>query len=153
MAIQLLEHQDGRILELRVSGKLTARDYDVFTPIVERRIRQFGKIRLLFDMHDFTGWTASALWEDVKFDFGHFRDIERIAMVGENKWQEGMTVFCKPFTSADIRYFDRRDASQALPWLEEGKPTLDKVQEASLESFPASDPPSWTPVTGAGHRN
>ena len=49
----------------------------------------------------------------------HFADIERLAMVGEKKWQKGMATFCKPFTTATIRYFDHADAVEARKWLGE----------------------------------
>ena len=58
-------------------------------------------------------------WEDIKFDSKHFADIERLAMVGEKKWQHGMATFCKPFTKATIRYFDHADAAEARKWLDE----------------------------------
>jgi len=48
--------------------------------------------------------------KDIKFDIKHFADIERLAMVGDKKWQHGMATFCKPFTKATIRYFDHADA-------------------------------------------
>ena len=70
-------------------------------------------------MRDFHGWTAGALWEDIKFDVRHFRDIERLALVGEKKWEKGMAVFCKPFTTAKVRYFERAKADEARAWLQE----------------------------------
>jgi SpoIIAA-like len=70
-------------------------------------------------MTGFHGWEAGALWEDVKFDIKHFADIERLAMVGDKKWQHGMAAFCKPFTKATIRYFDHAEAAEARTWLGE----------------------------------
>ncbi|RMG32379.1 MAG: STAS/SEC14 domain-containing protein [Planctomycetota bacterium] len=102
------------VVRVHVTGKLTKEDYELFVPQVERRIKQHGKIRILFEMEDFHGWTAGALWEDIKFDLKHFKDIEKIAMVGEKAWERGMAVFCRPFTTAKIRYFDRSEADEAL---------------------------------------
>jgi hypothetical protein len=47
-------------------------------------------LRILFIMDDFHGWTAGAMWEDTKFDLKHWKDIERLAIVGETKWEKGM---------------------------------------------------------------
>jgi hypothetical protein len=55
----------------------------------------------------------------VKFATKHFSDIERMAMVGEKKWQQGMAIFCKPFTKATVRYYDQVDAVEARKWLGE----------------------------------
>jgi SpoIIAA-like len=84
-----------------------------------RRRNVFASRRVLFDMTGFHGWDFGALWEDIKFDVRHFGDIERLAMVGEKKWQHGMATFCKPFTSATIRYFDHADAAEAQTWVSE----------------------------------
>ncbi|MFQ5733647.1 MAG: STAS/SEC14 domain-containing protein [Planctomycetaceae bacterium] len=122
MSVQLTEEAGGRILSFKVSDKLTSEDYQQFVPETERLIAAHGKIRLLFDMQDFHGWRLGALWEDVKFDLKHFRDIERLAMVGDRTWQKWMATFCRPFTSATIRYFDHDRICEAREWLSEGIP-------------------------------
>ena len=107
-------------VEVHASGKLTKEFYQAFVPAIDEQIKQFGKLRVLFVMHDFHGWTAGALWEDIKFDVKHFGDIERLAMVGDSKWEKGMAAFCKPFTTASIKYFDSAKASDAATWIREG---------------------------------
>jgi len=106
------------MLEVRASHTLTHSDYKNFIPIVEKLIKKHGKIRLLFEMADFHGWSGTALWDDIKFDFKHFGDIDRLAMVGENTWEKGMSMFCKPFTSAEIRYFEKSRIEEARSWLQ-----------------------------------
>ncbi len=117
MPIQLSEENGGKILVVHVSGKLLKVDYEHFVPEFERLVQVHGKLRVLFDMTGFHGWEASAAWEDLKFGVAHFADIERLAMVGENRWQHGMATFGKPFTKAAVRYFDHTEAAKARKWL------------------------------------
>jgi len=119
MSLEITETADGRILEVHATGKLTKEAYDKFVPKTEEKICEHGKIRVMFVMHDFHGWTAGALWEDIKFDLNHFHHIERLAIVGEAKWEKGMSVFCRPFTTAKIKYFDHADLEKAREWIQE----------------------------------
>lgn len=118
MPVELIEQNGGKLLVVRLTGKLVKEDYDHFVPTVERLAKQHGRIRMLVEMHDFHGWTAGALWEDIKFDLKHFSDIERLALVGETKWEKGMAAFCKPFTTAKVRYFDQSATAEVRTWLE-----------------------------------
>jgi hypothetical protein len=118
MPVELHEEAGGKIVAVTLSGKLTAQDYERFGGEIDRLIKQHGKIRMLYTMRDFHGWTAGALWQDIKFDFKHFSHLEKLALVGETKWEEGMAVFCKPFTTAKIRYFDHTKADEARAWIE-----------------------------------
>lgn len=118
MPVDLREEAGGKILAVRLSGKLSKQDYERLGPEVERLIRQHKKVRVLCELHDFHGWEAGALWADVKFDLKHFADIERLALVGEARWEQGMAVFCKPFTTAKVRYFDSSKLAEARDWIE-----------------------------------
>jgi hypothetical protein len=116
-SVTLKETNGSKVLEVGLTGMLAKEDYEQFGPAVERLVKAHGKIRMLVEMHDFHGWSAGALWQDIKFDAKHFKDIERLAIVGEAKWQHGMAVFCTPFTTAKVRYFDRGSLDQARAWL------------------------------------
>lgn len=117
MAVQLNETNDGKILQVQVSGKLTAENYQQLVPAFERLVQRHGKTSVLFEMLDFQGWEAAALWHDLKFDFKHFADIERLAMVGDKKWQKWMSDFCRPFTTAKVRHFDQEESDAAHRWI------------------------------------
>jgi hypothetical protein len=120
MSIQLKEENGGKILVVHVSGTLVKADYEYFVPEFDRFIEQHDQLRVLFDMTDFHGWEASTLWEEIKFGLEH-ADIDRLAMVGENKWEHIMATLSKPFTKAAIRYFDHANATEARQWLGESQ--------------------------------
>ena len=117
--IEQLPETSGKVLAFKMSGKLHDEDYKTFVPLIDNAIAQQGKVRLLAEFHDFHGWDLHALWDDVKFATTHCTKIERIALVGDKKWEKWMAAVCKPFTMAKLRYFDVSEIDAAKAWLAE----------------------------------
>lgn len=117
MSVQLHEDAGARLIELKVGGTLTGEDYAKFAPEVDEFIRQQNKVRMLFEMEDFHGWKLGGMWADFRFGMKHAHDVERLAVVGEKRWQRWSAGLCRWFTEADVRYFDRSSAKEAHDWL------------------------------------
>ena len=109
---------DRNVIYTVAEEKLTQEDYDRLIPLLQEKIRSFGTIRWYFEMRDFEGWSLSAMWQDIKFDFKNLENLERIAMVGDKKWEKELTQLMKPFTRATIRYFNLTEKDEAKNWIQ-----------------------------------
>lgn len=119
--ITVMQTNHPRVVGFKMSGKLKDEDYSNFVPVADRIVAEaHGKVRLLVQLEDFHGWDLHGAWDDFKFGVKHYADTERIAMVGEKKWEEWMTRLWKPFTQAEVRYFDVKKIQQAWDWVREG---------------------------------
>ncbi|MDQ8203586.1 STAS/SEC14 domain-containing protein [Pelagicoccus sp. SDUM812003] len=118
--VSVRKEANGKILLVSISGKLERADYEIFVPEIDEEVKRHGQVRLLLDFAGFQGMTVGAFFEDVKFAITHYHAITRIAMVGDKKWERVMASLCKPFTKAQIYFYDLSDMDLAKAWLREG---------------------------------
>ena len=115
--LQLLEESKGDLVAFRISGHVDKNDYDIMLPVLEEKIKQYGKINVYAEMEEVEDFTLKALWEDLKFDFRHAGDFKKAAFVGDQKWLDWLTIAATPFTSATIKYFKTEERQQAMDWI------------------------------------
>ncbi|HEY3899401.1 MAG TPA: STAS/SEC14 domain-containing protein [Chthoniobacter sp.] len=112
------EFVHGRVLEVDLHGRLTRRDFQEFVPETEKLIARYGKIRLVVMLHNFEGWDLGAMWEEIKWEAKHFNHVERIVILGDERWHQTMATLCRPFTTAAIRYFHLGELEEAYTWVD-----------------------------------
>ena len=117
MPIEMRTQNSGTVLAVKLVGTLKKEDYPPLMIEFSRLAKEHGKLSVLLDMSSFEGWDASALWQEIKFDAKHLAEMDRLAMIGDKRWQEAIATFGKPFTPAEIRYFDVEEAPRAHQWI------------------------------------
>ncbi len=118
---------DPRVCGFRVRGRLTHEDYVQWVPRIEAILEEHRPISLLVELVDFQGWDRQAAWDDLRFGLAHDRDLARIAIVGEHAWQRLMVNLIRPFFTAELRHFDRKDIQAAWDWLHEKAEAVEAV--------------------------
>ena len=119
--IEILPQSSDGSLGFKVSGKLTAGDYEVLLPKIDEAIGAYGEINLLVLVGDLKGWDGLEAAK-ADFDFGtkEYRQVKKAAFIGDKKWQKWMIKIMDPFTRrTDERFFSSDQIEEAWLWIKE----------------------------------
>jgi len=93
-------------------------DYDRIIEIAKESIAREGKIRALAILDGFEGWERSGDWGDVSFMMDQGQHIEKMAIVGDEKWNDDALAFtAKGFRPTAVEFFPSSRLDEARTWL------------------------------------
>jgi hypothetical protein len=108
-------------LQLKAVGKLTHEDYQTITPMIDAALDGVAApcVNAYFDATELEGWEMRAAWDDFKIGLKHGKQFNKIALLGNKKWQELAAKCGAWFISGEVKYFQQEEASEAMAWLNE----------------------------------
>lgn len=113
-----LPRSEGRVVGYEITDKLDKEQAKQLAEELALTIAETGKVRVLFDLRAFPYGGVGAIWEDLKFDAKHLKDMERVAVVGDRALEKAAVAVFDAITPVECRYFGREDADSAWSWLE-----------------------------------
>lgn len=113
-----VESEGDGVYRVEASGTLLKSEMDELQAAAAQVIAHVGKVRVLFVLERFKGWERGADWGDMRFFETVGQKIERIAVVGEEKWRDPARMFLlADMRDAPVRFFLSGEIDQARGWL------------------------------------
>ena len=108
----------GKLMEIKIRAIFKKADYDQIIQTAKEAIAREGRIRTLVILEGFEGWERHEAWGDVSFMMEQGRNIEKMAIVGDEKWKDDAIAFTgKGFRPTVIEFFAASRANAARTWV------------------------------------
>jgi hypothetical protein len=113
-----LHPESETVYRVEMSGLLRKEELDRCQATLSGEMRRVGHVHLLILLRDFAGWAAHPDWNDLTFYVQHGDAIERIAIVGEPRWESQALMFAAAgLRKAPVEFFAQADLAAARAWL------------------------------------
>src|ERR1700745_4124384 len=117
MPVQIIE-ASGKLLQIKIRGLLKKADHDRIVQVAKEAIAREGKIRAVLILEGFEGWERHEGWGNVSFMMEEGRDIEKMAIVGDEKWEDdAIALPAKGFRPTAIEFFAASRVAAARVWV------------------------------------
>lgn len=114
-----LKESTDTVLGYHVSGKVTRSEVEEIQHEINQAIQDHGKIRFLGAVGDLDMPEPGAVWQDLKMLPDYIKHIERVAVVGEAKWQKWATKLSDSVLPMEARHFTQAQLLDAWRWLKD----------------------------------
>jgi SpoIIAA-like len=115
-----LEQEADSIFRIEMRGMLRKADLDRCQARLAAEMSRLGPVRLLFVLDEFAGWEPRDNWSDLTFYAKYSDCIDRIAIVGDERWRSEALMFAgAELRRAPVEYFagSSREDDGARAWL------------------------------------
>ena len=117
MPCEIVEKEEG-LITVKISGLLKREELARAENAAIEVMGSAHKIKFLVLVENFQGWDSKGKWGDVSFQWQYDEQIEKVAIVGEERWQDLTEAFVgKGLRSVDIRYFKPSEIALARAWI------------------------------------
>lgn len=117
MAYEII-HIDDALISVRIRGLMRLADMQAMQALAQDLIGQGKKPRYLIVAEDFQGWDKRDDWNDISFLLEHGNDIEKMAIVGDERWKDDIFLFTgKGLRKTEIEFFPASALQEAKAWL------------------------------------
>ncbi len=113
----VMDESQGKVVGIKVEGKIRAEDYDAMIPVLEDAIEREGPISLYCDMTGYAGFTFGAALRDAKFSLRHIRDFAKMAVVGGPAWVGRRVRWIAPLFRVRAKVFEAGESENAWTWV------------------------------------
>jgi len=111
-------HERGNLYRVEIRGVLRKAEIDRCQDELRVEIARVGPVKLLIALKAFEGWEPHANWNDLTFYVKHGDAIERIAIVGDERWRaEALMFAAADLRKGPVEFFSEAAAAEARAWL------------------------------------
>ena len=115
--IEILEQSTERCLAVHFSGKVTGQEYQRFIDALQVRLKGGSEVNLVVKLAGFEFYgDFDAAKKDLKFGFGEYKLIRRMALVGDQEWIGWFIRIFGAFTPTEEKHFSAGETDAAILW-------------------------------------
>ncbi|MBC7802496.1 MAG: STAS/SEC14 domain-containing protein [Candidatus Parcubacteria bacterium] len=119
MSNQISQATEDGVVHARISGMMTLADQQALEAFAKKLIEAGQVVRVLVTLEAFEGWEKNEAWgDDLEFQLEYGDKIIRIAIVGDERWQQQALLFVgKGFRDTTIEFFPTAALKDAQTWI------------------------------------